>query len=217
MYDRRLNGEVLSFGHAGILYNQSFVMYDRKSDSLWVHVTGAAAHGSHKGDQLEFMASTVTTWKEWKTAHPHTTVLPGYRRGGFMGTYRGLYSPNALGLSVLVQFKAKLYPFHTLKKKTLVEDRFRNREIVVAYATQSNTATAWFRKYKDRLLNFELSTKRDAAGNLMFRDQQSGSFWNILTGRAVQGKLKGAELEKVTYHPILIDRFKAFYPEGQVY
>ncbi len=42
MYDRRTNGQTLSFGHAGILYRNSFVMYDRTTESLWVHVTGLA-------------------------------------------------------------------------------------------------------------------------------------------------------------------------------
>src|SRR5439155_1161397 len=80
----------LSFGHEGILYENSFVMYDRKTESLWVHVTGRAVWGPLKGKQLEFVPSTVTTWSQWKAAHPRTLVLPGFRRGGFMGTYHGL-------------------------------------------------------------------------------------------------------------------------------
>ena len=48
----------MSFGHAGILLENSFVMYDRGTDSLWVHVTGRAVWGPLKGEQLEFVPST---------------------------------------------------------------------------------------------------------------------------------------------------------------
>ena len=54
MYRRELNGEVLTFGHAGILYQNSFVMYDKKTDSLWVHATGRAETGPMKGNTLTF-------------------------------------------------------------------------------------------------------------------------------------------------------------------
>ena len=115
MYDRRLNDRVLSFGHAGILYKNSFVMYDRQTESLWVHVTGKAEVGAMKGQQLTFMPSTVTTWKAWKAAHPNSLVLPGYRRGGFMGTYGGVRSIRGFGLVVFDGFQAKLYPVKRLK------------------------------------------------------------------------------------------------------
>ena len=92
MYGRQLEGETLSFGHEGILYENSFVMYDRKTESLWVHVTGRAVWGPLKGKQLEFVPSTVTTWQQWKAAHPRTLVLPGFRRGG-CSTWRSRCSP----------------------------------------------------------------------------------------------------------------------------
>ena len=49
MHERRLNGVTLEFGHAGILYRNSFVMYERETDSLWVHVSGRAEVGARPG------------------------------------------------------------------------------------------------------------------------------------------------------------------------
>jgi hypothetical protein len=106
-----VDGEVLSFGHAGILHENSFVMYDRKTESLWVHVTGRAEWGPMRGKQLPFIPSTVTTWQQWKQAHPGTLVLAGRGTRGFMGTYKAFARPDDLGLAVVVRFKGKLYPF----------------------------------------------------------------------------------------------------------
>ncbi len=216
MYDRRLNGTVLSFGHAGILYRNSFVMYDRETESLWVHVTGRAEHGPRKGWQVEFMPSTVTTWAEWKRAHPHTLVLPGYRRGGFMGTYTGVRSPAGIGLSVLVNFKAKLYPFKVLSTTPVVNDTFNGEDVVVAYSPQAGTAGAWRRRLDDRSLTFEAGPDAGEGGDFLLRDRETGSHWSWMTGTAVSGELEGRQLGYLPHHPILNKRFRGFYPDGPI-
>jgi len=68
--------KILSFGHAGILHRNSFVMYDRETESLRVRVTGKAAYGPRKGWQLKAMPASVTQWMDWKRDYPRTRVLP---------------------------------------------------------------------------------------------------------------------------------------------
>ncbi len=217
MYRRTLGDRVLSFGHAGILYEQSFVMYDRETGSLWVHVTGEAAHGPLKGKRLEFMPSTVTTWANWKKSYPHTTVLPGYRRGGFMGTYVGPFQSDILGLAVVVKLKAKLYPYGVLARQNLVNDEFNGAKVVVYYSPADATGTAWRRELDGRVLTFVQSDRKDAGGNALLRDEETGSLWSWLRGEAVAGPLKGRKLRQLLYNPILNDRFAAFYPGAPVF
>jgi hypothetical protein len=210
VYGRRVDGETLSFGHAGILYENSFVMYDRKTESLWVHVTGRAEWGLMKGKRLEFFPSTVTTWERWRAAHPNTLVLPGYRRGGFMGTYEGLTRPNDLGLAVVVRFRGKLYPFSALEHAPVVNDRFEDTPVVVYWSKADGTAVAWRRVIRGRELTFEVS----GAG---LRDRETGSRWSWLRGEAVAGPLRGARLDAISHNPILVERFRAFYPDGPIH
>lgn len=217
MYDRRLNGKVLSFGHAGILYKKSFIMYDRGTDSLWVHVTGKAEVGPLKGQQLTFVPSTVTTWAQWKAAHPKSLVLPGYRRGGFMGTYTATDRPNPFGLVVFVNFKAKLYPFKTLNAKAVVNDRFQETDVTIAYLSDTNTAVAWKRQVNDRTLTFSWSSEKDDRDIPLLTDQETGSHWSPMTGTALSGALKGQQLDPLQHYPILRHRFDAFYPEGDTF
>jgi hypothetical protein len=205
-----LKGETLSFGHAGILFENSFVMYDRRTESLWVHVTGRAVWGVLKGAQLTFVPSTVTTWQQWKSAHPHMQVLPGYRRGGFMGTYQGLTNPADLGLAVVVRFRGKLYPFATLDASPVLNDRFEDVPLLIYWSKAEGTAVAWRRVVDRRELTFE---QRDG----VLRDRETGSHWSWLRGEAVSGRLKGTWLDPVSYNPILIERFKAFYTDGSVH
>lgn len=210
MYGRRLDGETLSFGHAGILFENSFVMYDRRTESLWVHVTGRAVWGLLKGKQLTFVPSTVTTWQQWKAAHPHTQVLPGYRRGGFMGTYHGLTRPEDLGLAVVVRFRGKLYPFAVLNATPVLNDRFEGVPLLIYWSKAEGTAVAWRRTAGGHELTFE-----QRAGEL--RDRETGSRWSWLRGEALSGRLRGARLEPVSHNPILVERFRAFYAGAPIH
>ncbi len=217
MYDRRLNGKTLSFGHAGILYKKSFVMYDRQTESLWVHVTGKAEVGPLKGQQLQFMPSTVTTWAQWKAAHPQSLVLPGYRRGGFMGTYTGVRRIRPFGLAVFSNFKAKLYPFLQLKRQQVVNDTFRETELTVAFLEDTHTAMAWNRRLNGQLLTFGWDSELSQKGTPVLKDKETGSLWSPVTGTALSGQLKGQQLDPLQHYPILADRFHAFYPKGEVF
>ena len=192
-------------------------MYDRQTESLWVHVTGKAAVGPMKGQQLKFMPSTVTTWAEWKAAHPQTLVLPGHRRGGFMGTYAGLHHIRPFGLAVFSKFQAKLYPFRQLKSQQVVNDAFRQAEVAVAFLDDSHTATAWSRRLNGQLLTFAWADEPSQGGQRVLTDQETGSLWSPLTGVALSGPLKDKQLNSLQHYPILIDRFRAFYPEGEVF
>ena len=217
MYGREVDGEVLSFGHSGILYENSFVMYDRMTESLWPHVTGRAETGPMKGKQLRFFPSTVTTWAQWKAHHPHTLVLPGRRRGGFMGTYDGLDASADLGLAIIVRFKGKLYPFRALDHAPLVNDTFENVPVVVFFSRRDGTAVAWERRARGRTLTFAVTNRVGRGGARLLRDGETGSLWSWLTGEAVEGALTGERLGSVSHNPILVERFRAFYPGGPVF
>lgn len=192
-------------------------MYDHQTDSLWVHASGRAEDGPMKGQRLKLVPSTVTTWEQWKKTYPATLVLPGPRSSLLMGSYRGILGSEQIGLSVVVRFKAKIYPFRALKQINVVNDAFNGQSLVVFYSPAEKTATAWVRKADGRVLTFEQLAGKDAAGNTLVRDKETGSLWGWMTGEAVQGRLKGSRLEQVQSHPILIDRFEAFYPGAPAY
>jgi hypothetical protein len=85
VYDRRLGGEVLSFGNTSALYESDLVMVDRTTGSYWWQVAGTAIVGSLTGKALEPLPSQVATWEQWKTQHPETLVLT--RDTGFERPY----------------------------------------------------------------------------------------------------------------------------------
>lgn len=221
MYRREVEGRVLKFGHQGMLYHESFVMYDHQTDSLWVSSSGEAFHGPLKGKQLKFFPSTVTTWEAWKKSFPHTLVLPGRRAGLAMGFYMGMESTANLGLNVVVRLQGKLYPLDRLAEQPVVNDRFRGKALLVYYSHAQRTAVAWNRELAGRILTFSRDNVpppgRDKRGILLLRDRETGSLWNWLKGEAVKGPLRGKKLKAIAHHPIRTERFRAFYKDGLIY
>lgn len=74
-FDRRIDGEEVSFGVSGVLHDNDLVMYDRTSNTLWQQITGEAIMGEKLGQHLTILPMTMVEWGEWKATHPDTQVL----------------------------------------------------------------------------------------------------------------------------------------------
>jgi hypothetical protein len=215
VHDRRIQGTTLSFGHSGILYGNSFVMYDTQSGSLWVHATAKAASGPYQGHELQVLPSTVTRWASWKRAHPDTLVLKGRRAGSFMGTFEGYLKPETIGLAVMVKFNAVLFRFSNLARTPVRNVLIEDEPLLIVFEPVQQIATAWRRTVNARALTFEPTSAR-ATGSVAMTDRETASQWDILTGEAVAGPLQGMALTPASSHPILVERFKAFYPDAPI-
>ena len=96
-YYRQLGDRIFDFGTSGRLYNSALVMYDRQTESLWVHYTGQAVAGALTGSQLELIPVATVAWETFLAEHPDGLVLK--RPGGFgrsygSNPYTGYDSPN---------------------------------------------------------------------------------------------------------------------------
>ena len=47
---------------------------DRSSDSLWQQITGTAFAGPKRKQELRAIPSSMTTWSQWRFAHPDTRI-----------------------------------------------------------------------------------------------------------------------------------------------
>jgi hypothetical protein len=204
VYGRRIGEETLSFGHEGLLYKRSFIMYDRKTKSLWVHVTGEAVKGPRRGDRLKFLPSVVVNWGEWKKRYPKTTVLEGQHARGFMGAYTLNDRRKQFGLSVGDGKNVRLYRFADLAKQPVLHDTFDDKPIVVVFHDKAGAARAYVRG--DRKFSFQEGVLTD----------DKGRAWDWFTGWAL-GEGDDATLEPVPATVWLANRWRGHFPKGDVY
>jgi len=135
-FDSRVNGQVLSFGVSGLLYNSDVLLYDRESESLWSQLLSRAVTGKYKGKTLTMLPVIHTSWSDWKRFHPSSLVLSkntGYWRSYSRDPYSGYeqskhlffpvfnkapekYHPKEKVLGLVVDKIYKAYPFIELNK-----------------------------------------------------------------------------------------------------
>ena len=70
VYDRLVDGAVLSFGNTSALYESDLVMVDRSTGSYGWQVAGRAIVGPLTGTALAALPSIVVTWQGWKPSTP---------------------------------------------------------------------------------------------------------------------------------------------------
>ena len=98
-YDRRLGDRILDFGTSGELFNSSLVMYDRQTESLWTHFDSRAVVGHLTGQALETFSVQMTSWGQFRSAHPDGLVLSretGFSRSYGRNPYVGYDTPNEI-------------------------------------------------------------------------------------------------------------------------
>ena len=105
-FESQAAGRSFHFGTSGLLYRSNKLMFDEETSSLWSTFEGVPVVGALVGAQVTLKAHAVvtTTWRDWRTEHPDTTVLSigtGYTRDYAEGAaYRDYFATDRLMFQV---------------------------------------------------------------------------------------------------------------------
>jgi len=83
VFDRRVEGQVLSFGVTGNLRHSDMIMYDRETESWWQQAVGEGIVGVHAGTELVELPGWLESWESFRAAYPDGVVMAeprGFRR-----------------------------------------------------------------------------------------------------------------------------------------
>lgn len=214
VYVRKINGKEVFFGHTGKLYQSSFLMYEKKSNSEFLGVSGLGAIGKYRGLLLQQYPSVLTTWGEWKKHYSKNKVMERQSRGGMMGTYRGTNKPSGLTLALDVDGKTKGYDLQSLFSKSVVNDEF-NGVKVAWVATSTRTTLAFSRTVGKKALTFEKGDN-DSKGRETIVDKETKSKWLIISGKCIEGKMKGKALSMLPTTPFEQKHWAAHHKSAKV-
>ncbi|SIS69946.1 Protein of unknown function [Roseivivax lentus] len=90
VFDRRVAGDVLSFGVTGKLRKSDMVMYDHQTQSWWQQAEGRAIVGRMTGTRLEVLPSWMESWARFRADNPDGMVMaePPFNRQYGTNPYR---------------------------------------------------------------------------------------------------------------------------------
>ncbi len=232
MYAREIQGSVHTFGVSGKLIMNALVMYDHQSDTLWSQFLSRGVKGPLANVQLGILPALQTTWRQWLSLHPDTKVLD--KRGRYQSdSYESYYRGGSAGiigesnkdkrlrgkdlvLGVDLVGAAKAYPFQAMAVQGAINDFFSGQPVLVTFDSLNETGAAFVRSVDGNPLHFQTTTK-NADGILLLRDQETGSTWQALTGRAIDGPLAGTALERLPSFYSFWFAWSDFHPQTELY
>jgi uncharacterized protein DUF3179 len=229
VYARDVNGRTLTFGVSGKLIRNSLVMFDRETGTLWSHLTGEALVGPLVGQHLQQLLSEQTTWGRWRAEHPETLMLdvdPSDVRFDPYQTYYGAPDAGVVGrkraddrlpvkekvIGVRLGGEVKAYSFTALARDRVVNDEVGGVPLVIVFDPGSYSGAVYRRDPGGTLLTFTAGST-----GLSLRDDQTGSEWDGLSGKAMTGSDAGMELEQVPITYSFWFGWVDFYPNTEVY
>lgn len=170
LYDtRQAVGAPRRFGTSGLLYRSNKLMYDRATSTLWSNLTGAPVVGALVGKSapLPLLPLTRTTWLDWRSRFPQTTVLalaqpagrePGYRYepGSAEAARKGVRFPVWLKsdrlprdtevYALLLGGQARAYPLDRVLRQRVINDQLGDVELVLVGDPVSGAVRAYRRE-----------------------------------------------------------------------
>lgn len=222
-----------TFGTSGLLYRSNKLMIDRQTRTLWSQLTGEPVVGELAGIagtpvRLDLVSLTVTSWGEWRRAHPDTTVtkldasfgarwgydyrpgaadrrregvsFPVWRKSGALPAKEEVYG-------VRMGAQAKAYPVERVIRERIVQDRLGDADLVLLGDSESGAVRAYRRDGRA----FQAGA---APGEL--RDE-TGRVWKVTEEGLVPPGEGAAALPRVPGVVAFWFGWFGFYPETEVW
>jgi hypothetical protein len=225
-----VNGQTLKFRLSGI-NNQNFIMKDEESGSWWQQISGQAIQGPMKGANLVPVDADELTFGTWKRENPNGRVLRpdevikaenkygpvdwesqvAKMRVTTTAQLDNVLPPRELIVGVVVNGKAKAYPFSAIQKQSPILDTVGVRGILVLLADDGKSVRIFERNVGGKKLEF---LRKPESNELV--DAETGSTWDF-TGKATSGELTGSQLVKLGAIKDYWFDWKTYNPDTELY
>ena len=125
------------------------------------------------------------------------------------------FPAKATVLGICYGDQRKAYVFGAMGRQVVINDFLDDLFMVIVYDAESKTAIPYKGEIDGQAMAFY---QVDPVGEfpVEFKDVETGSRWNML-GRAVEGPLRGRQLEQVSAYNAMWFAWAAFWPQTQVW
>jgi hypothetical protein len=153
---------------------------------------------------------------EFQTGGPGKDGIPAIDEPKFVAVGEVEFlEPQEPVIALELNSKARAYPIQILTWHEIVNDSLGGVPVAVTFCPLCNTAIVFDRRVDGETLDFGTTGNlRDS--DLVMYDRQTESWWQQFGGRALVGKLTGAELEQLPARMVAWRDFKRERPDGTV-
>jgi hypothetical protein len=223
-----------------MLYHSNKLMYDRGTKTLWHQFLGEPVVGplADSGTKLELIPVTLTTWIDWLTIHPDTTVLdiktgvypvtsysPEDDRQSIYFRYRNtpetifpvperadVLETKSQVLGLTLNVKSIAYPLELLSRLLVINDTLGGQDLVVVATDQGVGARAYQREAQE----FSLLLTGPEDGSLILTDLNDRR-WRVEEDALVLVEDPSHRLPRLPSRASYWFGWYVFHPDTQVY
>ncbi len=205
VHRREIDGREIVLGNQGALWGSAMTWYDHDTGSIWSQPLGEAIAGPRTGARLDPLPVTLTEWSTWQAGHPATLALdaPGGSSGGF----------RLEDMSIVVELADDVaaFPVEDLWTVGAVNDEVAGVPLaVVADPTDPQRWAVYSRTLDDHVVVLAVD------GN-HYVDTTTGSRFDPINGRAIDGPLTGQTLDLLPGFTSFLEDYFTFWPDGRVW
>ena len=240
-YSSSVGGKRTNFGTSGLIYRSNTVVYDLNNKTLWLQFSGIPIVGSATSfaNELPRIPVVVTTWKEWTSLHPNTTVLsilndifppsayapedtPGSPLEIYLAQDETIFPvwlvSDALGpkepiLGIRLPEVEKAYPVRILQKLLVVNDQLGETNIAIIASPKTEAARVYNRG-QIKLSLLEGNSSEAVPYQVIDED---GGIWEVTEEALISIDDPDRKLPRVPSQIALWFAWHAFYPNTTLY
>ena len=237
----------LTFGVSGKLLQNTLIMYDRETESLWSQLYGGAIDGPLRGLPLAVYPTIFTAWSTWAEQNPNGQLLSKkltcaqFNCGTYATNPRGSYDvdpyasyyvapdegvvnrqiPREQGVAEAKRRVVGVRIGDTAKAylyETLGKEFVVNDEIVnMPIVVWFDPATNTAAAFQRTVNGRPLTFFPDPENPIFMRDRETDSQWSGLNGLAVNGRLKDTQLTPLVSTSAFEFGWFDYFPESDTY
>lgn len=164
------------FGVHGALWGNAMTWWDHDTGSVWSQPLGEAIAGPRKGETVELLASSFTTWSAWSSDNPDTLALdaPGGNSGFDLGE-----------LHIVVDFSEEVrsYAVNDLRRFGVANDVVAGVDVaVVVNPINNQNWNVFARQVGDHIVELEVD------GDVLV-DTVTGTTFDPARGLPIEGPI----------------------------
>jgi hypothetical protein len=208
VHRREIDGNELVLGNHGALWGNAMTWWDTETGSVWSQPIGQAILGPLTGEQLELLPSTLSTWADWKAAHPDTFALD-------VSSGDDGFDLESMAIVVELGPESVAVPIPELRRSPVVNHVVNDVPIAVVLQPDTDTWSVFSRRLDEDTVELKLvdGVLAEVGGDRRF-DPTRGLGLIDDTNDSDSGTGPGQNLDPLPGFTSFPDDYVTFFPDG---
>ncbi len=145
VHRREIDGRELVLGNHGALWGNAMTWWDTETGSVWSQPVGEAILGPLAGERLELLPSSLSTWADWKAAHPDTLAL------AVESSFDG-FDLDRMAVVVELGPESIAYPITELRSEPVINHTVDGVPVAIVLQPDTNSWAVFSRRLDDGVI-----------------------------------------------------------------